>query len=132
MDRIRTPLSRARGLGSSHHGVGHFIVERVTAIALVPLVLWALWSAYGLAGGDYGTASEYLRSPINASLAALLAFATFWHMQVGMRVIIEDYFARPSTKAVLLVVNVFVCWLAGAVTILSILKVALSSAGVSV
>lgn len=132
MALIRTPLARARGLGSSKHGVGHFIAQRVTAIALVILILWGLASLLGLAGGDYQSAAAWLRAPINAGLACLLAFAAFWHMQIGMRVIIEDYFAKPGTKGLLLVLNVFVCWLGGALTILSILKVALSTSGVSV
>jgi succinate dehydrogenase / fumarate reductase membrane anchor subunit len=128
----RSPLGRARGLGASKHGVGHFIAQRVTAIALIFLVLWALASAVSLAGGDYDSAAAWLRSPINAGLACLLAFAAFWHMQLGVRTIIEDYFARPATKAVCLLLNIFVCWAAGALTILSILKVALSASGVGV
>jgi succinate dehydrogenase / fumarate reductase membrane anchor subunit len=129
---IRTPLGRARGLGSAKHGVGHFIAQRVTAIALALLVLWGALAAISLAHGDYVSASEWLHSPVNAALAALLAFAGFWHMQIGMRVIVEDYIHKPGSKAVLLVLNVFVCWLSGALTIVSILKVALAPAGVSV
>jgi len=129
---VRSPLGRARGLGSSKHGVGHFIAQRVTAVALIFLVLWALASALTLANGDYEGAAAWLRSPINAALTCLLAFAAFWHAQLGMRTIIEDYFARPVTKAVCLLLNVFVCWAAGALTILSILKVALSAGGVSI
>jgi succinate dehydrogenase / fumarate reductase membrane anchor subunit len=129
---IRSPLGRARGMGSSKHGVGHFIAQRVTAVALVVLVLWALASALSLADGDYESAAAWLRAPINAVLASLLAFAAFWHMQLGMRTIIEDYLARPATKGVCLILNIFLCWAAGALTILSILKVALSASGVSV
>jgi succinate dehydrogenase / fumarate reductase, membrane anchor subunit len=129
---VRSPLGRARGMGASKHGVGHFIAQRVTAVALVFLVLWALASAFALASGDYESAAAWLRSPINAGLACLLAFAAFWHMQLGMRTIIEDYFAKPVTKAVCLLLNIFLCWAAGALTILSILKVALSASGVSV
>jgi succinate dehydrogenase / fumarate reductase membrane anchor subunit len=132
MALIRTPLGRARGLGAAKHGVGHFIAQRVTAVALVILVLWGLLQALALSSGDYDAAVGWLRSPINAALASLLALAAFWHMQLGMRVIIEDYIARPATKAVLLVGSVFLCWLGGALTILSILKVALMSAGASV
>ena len=132
MALIRTPLGRARGMGSSKHGVGHFIAQRVTAIALVLLVIWALAAGISLAHGDYDSAVVWLRSPLNAGLACLLAFAAFWHMQLGMRTIIEDYFARPATKAVCLLLNIFLCWGAGALTILSILKVALSASGVSV
>ena len=132
MSVIRTPLGRARGMGSAKHGVGHFIAQRVTAIALILLVLWGVAASVALAHGDYVSASEWLRSPLNAALAALLAFAAFWHMQLGMRVIIEDYFQRAGTKAFLLVLNILVSWLGGALTIVSILKVALAPAGVSV
>ena len=129
---VRSPLGRARGMGSSKHGVGHFIAQRVTAVALVFLVLWAIASCLSLASGDYESAAAWLRSPVNAGLASLLAFAAFWHMQLGMRTIIEDYFAKPGTKGLLLVVNVFISWLGGALTILAILKVALTSSGMNV
>jgi len=129
---VRSPLGRARGMGSSKHGVGHFIAQRVTAIALVLLVVWALAASLQLAHGDYDSAATWLHSPVNAALASLLAFAAFWHMQLGMRTIIEDYFAKPGTKGLLLVVNVFISWLGGALTILAILKVALTSSGMNV
>jgi len=128
----RSPLGRARGLGSAKHGVGHFIAQRVTAMALIVLLIWGAVSVVALAHGDYETAAAWLRSPINAALAALLAFAAFWHMQIGMRVIIEDYIHKTSTKGALLVLNIFVSWLGGALTILAILKVAFSAAGVSI
>ena len=132
MSLLRTPLGRARGLGSAKHGVGHFIAQRVTAIALVLLVLWGVAAAVSVAHGDYVSTSEWLHSPLNAALAVLMAFAAFWHMQIGMRVIIEDYIHKAGTKAILLVLNIFVGWLGGALTILAILKVALAPAGVSV
>jgi succinate dehydrogenase / fumarate reductase membrane anchor subunit len=132
MSVVRSPLGRARGMGSAKHGVGHFIAQRVTAIALVLLLLWGAAAAISLAPGDYETAVDFLHSPLNAALASLLAFAAFWHMQLGMRVIIEDYFQKAGTKAALLVLNIFVGWLGGALTILAILKVALAPAGVSV
>ena len=129
---IRSPLGRARGMGSAKHGVGHFIAQRVTAVALVVLVFWAVLAALNLARGGYDEAVEWLRSPVNAGLAALLAVAAFWHMQLGMRTIIEDYFARPATKAAFLVLNVFACWGGAALTLIALLKVALSGGGVTV
>lgn len=131
MSVIRSPLGRARGMGSAKHGVGHFIAQRVTAIALVILLIWGAVSAIGLAHGDYAAAVAWLHSPVDAALAVLLAFAAFWHMSIGMRVIIEDYFQKTGTKAALLVLNVFIAWLGGALTILAILKVAFSSTGMS-
>jgi succinate dehydrogenase / fumarate reductase membrane anchor subunit len=132
MSVVRSPLGRARGLGSAKHGVGHFIAQRVTAMALILLLLWGAAAAVTLAHGDYGAAVDWLHGPLNAALVSLLVFAAFWHMQLGMRTIIEDYFQKAGTKGALLVLNVFVCWLGGALTILSILKVALAPAGVSV
>ena len=132
MTSYRTPLGRAKNTGAAKHGVGHFIAQRVTAIGLVLLVGWAVLAAIGLARGDYDATAAWLRSPINAALASLLAIAAFWHMQLGMRTIIEDYLARPATKGTLLVLNVFVAWAGGALTVLSLLKVALSPSGISV
>jgi succinate dehydrogenase / fumarate reductase membrane anchor subunit len=123
---IRTPLGRARGLGASKHGVGHFISQRVTAVALVALTLWGAAAAISLENGSYQSAAQWLESPVNAALAILLVVAGFWHMQLGVRTIIEDYFQTPFAKGVLLVANLFVCWLGGAVGVLSILKVAVS------
>jgi succinate dehydrogenase / fumarate reductase membrane anchor subunit len=125
MAGYRTPLGRARGLGAAKSGVGHFIGERVSSIALVPLLLWGVWAALGLAGGGYDDAQAWLRSPVNAALLVLLALAGFYHMQLGMRVIIEDYIARHATRAALLMANLFFCWGAGVLTVLAILKVAL-------
>ena len=129
---IRSPLGRARGMGSAKHGVGHFIAQRVSAVALVALVFWAVLSALALARGGFDEAVEWLHAPLNAGLAVLLAVAAFWHMQLGMRTIIEDYFARPATKAAFLVLNVFACWGGAALTIIALLKVALSGGGVTV
>ena len=124
MALIRTPLGRARGLGSSKHGVGHFIAQRVSAIALIVLVLWAVDSVLGLARVDYDTAVLWLRTPLNAILSALLIGVASFHKQLGMRTIIEDYFEEAGPKAVLLILNVFATWLIGVVGVFSILKVA--------
>ena len=126
MAGYRTPLGRARGLGSAKHGVGQFIAQRVSAVALIFLVLWAVDSALALAHTDYESAVLWLRSPWNAILASLLIAVASFHMQLGMRVIIEDYIQRPSTKAALLILNLFVAGLVTAAGVFSILKVALS------
>ncbi len=124
MAGFRTPLGRARGLGSAKSGVGHFIGERVSSVALVPLVLWAMWAAMGLAGGSFTDAVAWVRSPVNASLTILLTLTSFYHMQLGMRVIIEDYIEKQATKAALLLLNLFFCCAAAVLTVLSVLKVA--------
>jgi len=128
MADFRTPLGRARGLGSAKHGAGHWISERLSAIALIPLVLWAVFGVIRLAGGDYDAAVAWVGQPLNAVLIVLLIAIAFWHMHSGMRVIVEDYIHKMPTKVGLLVANLFVCALVGALAIFSILKVALGGA----
>ncbi len=124
MASYRTPLSRARGLGAAKHGVGAWISERVSALALVPLTLWGVLAVLRLAAGDYAFAVHWIAQPLNAVLMALLLGIGFWHMQGGLKVVIEDYIHVTLTKSALLVLNLFVCGLAGALAIFSVLKVA--------
>lgn len=125
---FRTPLSQARGLGSAKHGVGHWVSERVAAIALVPLVLWAVYSVLVLAPLDYYAAAAWVSDPLNATLTILTIAISFMHMQAGVRVIIEDYIYSHFNKAAALLLNLFVSGLAGALAVMSILKVALGGA----
>jgi succinate dehydrogenase / fumarate reductase membrane anchor subunit len=125
MVSYRTPLGRARGLGSAKHGAGHWVSERVAAIALVPLVIWAVYGILRLAAGDYGFAVHWIQDPLNATLTALTLAISVWHMQSGVRVIVEDYIHKALTKTALLLINLFICGLTGALAIVSILKVAL-------
>lgn len=124
MVSYRTPLARARGLGSAKHGVTHWIGERVSSIALVPLTLWMVFAVIRLAAGDYQFAVHWIAQPLNAVLMVLLLAISFWHMASGMRVIVEDYIHVTLNKSALLILNLFVCGLAGALAIFSILKVA--------
>lgn len=129
MASYRTPLSRARGLGAAKHGVGHWIAERVSAAALVPLVIWGVFAALRLAATDYYGAVEWLTSSVvNPVLLVLLVVVSFLHMHAGMRVVIEDYIEKHMSRAGLLLLNLFACGLFGALAVFSILKVALGGA----
>ena len=124
MAGYRTNLGRARGLGSAKHGVGTWIAERVSSIALVPLVIWGIWSALIVARGGYDAAVGWMVSPVNAVLLVLTLAVGFWHMQAGMRVVIEDYIHHTLGKTALLLLNLFACVLFGALAVFSVLKVA--------
>jgi succinate dehydrogenase / fumarate reductase membrane anchor subunit len=126
MVSYRTPLGRARGLGSAKHGAGHWVSERVTAIALVPLTVWMVYGILRLAAGDYGFAVHWVQDPLNATLVVLTFAISFWHMHSGLRVVVEDYIHKTLTKTTLLLINLFICGFAGALAVFSILKVALS------
>jgi len=130
MTSYRTPLGRARNTGSAKHGVGHFIVLRVSSIALAPLGLWALYSSLALSRTGFDGALVWLHAPLNAVLSILLAVATAVHMRIGMVEVVEDYIHKASTKAVLLVLNYFVCVLACVAAVFCILKIALIGAAV--
>ena len=128
MAGYRTPMKRAKGLGAAKHGVGHWISERVGAVALVPLTIWGVWAVLVIASTDYIGAVGWLSHPLNAVLMTLLAAVSFWHMHSGMRVIVEDYVHATLSKTALLLLNLFVCALVGALAVFSILKVALGGA----
>ena len=87
----RTPLGRARGLGSAKSGTGHWWGQRVTALALIPLVIWFVISVIVITGANHETALSFISSRINAVLLTLLVIATFYHGQLGLQVVIEDY-----------------------------------------
>ncbi len=95
---LMSPLGRVRGLGSAKSGTHHFWVQRVTAVALVPLTLWFVYSVIALAGADHTAAIAWLQSPMNAVLMLVLIVATFHHMQLGLQVVIEDYVHGEGIK----------------------------------
>jgi succinate dehydrogenase / fumarate reductase membrane anchor subunit len=126
MVSYRTPLGRARGLGSAKHGAVDWLSERFAALALVPLTLWAVFGVLRIAATDYGGAVAWISSPLNATLLVLTVAVSFWHMHRGLRVVVEDYLHEKNGKLAVLLLNFLVCGLAGALAIFSILKVALS------
>ena len=88
---LRTPLGRVRGLGSAKDGTKHWWAQRLTAIALVPLSLWFAIAVMTYAGADYETALGWMRSPVTSVTFLLLIVALFYHAQLGLQVVIEDY-----------------------------------------
>ena len=88
---LRTPLGKVRGLGAARDGTGHWWAQRVTAIALVPLVIWFMVAMIGLLGADYDTVRAWLGRPLVSVLLLLLLGAVFYHARLGLNVVIEDY-----------------------------------------
>ncbi|MDP1630185.1 MAG: succinate dehydrogenase, hydrophobic membrane anchor protein [Caulobacter sp.] len=125
---FRTPMSRARGLGSAKHGVGHFIADRVSGLALIPLSIWAAFAGLKVAAGGYDMAIEWLSSPLNAVLLGLFMVAGFIHLRLAIQVVVEDYVEGFVSKSALLILNYFVCVLGAALGVFAILKVALLGA----
>jgi succinate dehydrogenase / fumarate reductase, membrane anchor subunit len=103
--RMRSPLGLARGLGSAKEGVEPWWLERVTAVALVPLTLWLAAALIARTGSDYTSFVMWLRAPLHALLMTLLLIALFSHLALGLRVVIEDYLHSAAKIPALLAVH---------------------------
>jgi succinate dehydrogenase / fumarate reductase membrane anchor subunit len=123
-ESLRTPLGKVRGLGSAKHGAAHFIAQRVSALALLVLVPWFLVSLIIAVRGGYNGAIEWIAQPFNAVAILLGVGAALYHMRIGMQVVVEDYIAKSGTKAVILIVNTFVCVVLFAVAAFAVVKIA--------
>ena len=94
----RTALGRARGLGSAKEGVAHWWVQRVTALLLIPLVVWFVASLLAHLGSVYVGIIAWLHEPVTYGLMVLLLGAMFWHAGLGLQVVLEDYVQGEAAK----------------------------------
>ncbi len=99
---FRSDLGRVRGLGAAKEGVAHWWAQRVTALALIPLVVWFVASIVSLAGASHAAVVDWIASPVPAIFLVLLVVAVFHHAQLGLQVVIEDYVHGKGAKIALL------------------------------
>ncbi|MDH3639343.1 MAG: succinate dehydrogenase, hydrophobic membrane anchor protein [Gammaproteobacteria bacterium] len=123
---LRTPLSRVTGLGSAKEGVSHWWWQRLTAIALIPLTLWFVFSLASYGSNDHSTITNWMSSPLVASLLILFIGSLFYHAQLGLQVVIEDYVHNEAVKVLGIIVVKFASIFLALVAILAVLKVAVS------
>jgi len=121
----RTPIGRARGLGSAKSGVAHFWWQRVTAVVLALLVPWLVGILVSFIGADLATVYSVLSTPLNAILLAAFVLALFWHAKLGMQVVIEDYVHTRALEVTLQLVVTFACVFGALASLYSIAKIAL-------
>jgi succinate dehydrogenase / fumarate reductase, membrane anchor subunit len=119
---IRTSLARVRGTGSARSGTGQFWLQRVTAIANIPLTIAAVFIMITLLGRNQAAVAQILGSAGPAIIMLLFIASITIHMKVGMQVIIEDYVHDDSLKIALLVSNTFFSFAAGLISAYGILK----------
>ncbi len=124
MPRYRTPMSRVRGLGAAHEGVGHWLAQRLSAVALVPLSLWLVVSVVSLEGADHAAFKAWLGIFGNAVLLVLFILVACHHMALGLQVVVEDYASGETSKMIGLVVTRFVAVLAATGGVLAVARVA--------
>lgn len=96
--QTRSSFDRTQGLGSAREGVGHWWMQRVTALALIPLTLWFAASLIARGRDDYGAFILWLRSPFTSVLMALLLIALLYHMALSLQVVVEDYVHTDRIK----------------------------------
>jgi len=122
---LRSPLGRARGLGSAHQGSHHWWVQRMTALALIPLLTWLVVSVALLAQQPYDMVRAWMSSPVTAVLLFLSIFNMFYHAWLGLQVITEDYLSKKSSRVAILIAIQGLVFLLGALCLFAILKIAL-------
>ena len=122
---LRTPLAKARGLGSAKDGTHHFWVQRLTAVALIPLTVWLALSLASLAIAGQAEVVVWMKSPLNATLMVSFIMAGFWHMKLGLQVVIEDYLHAKSIKITCLILNNLITIFLALAASLSVLKMLL-------
>lgn len=120
---LRTPLSRVKGLGAAKEGASHWWHERLTSIALIPLVLWFSFSIALLAVADYSTVTAWISSPFSTVLMVLAISVGFYHGYLGLQVIIEDYVSHEALKIGLLISVAMMAILFATLGVVSVLKI---------
>jgi succinate dehydrogenase / fumarate reductase membrane anchor subunit len=119
---MRSPLKKVRHLGAAKEGVQHWWIQRVTAVAMVPLLLVLLVCLLKLSTGDHAAVAAAFKHPLFALLALLSVFAIFWHMKLGLQVVIEDYVHGEALKTASLLGITFATFIVGGIAALSVLK----------
>jgi succinate dehydrogenase / fumarate reductase membrane anchor subunit len=109
IDILRSPLGRVRGLGAAHAGAAHWWSQRLTALALVPLTLWFICAAIRLEGASRADIAAWLHAPVPLVLMLCLIAATFRHLELGLRVVIEDYVHDGPARLTLLLAQRVAC-----------------------
>lgn len=122
MSDLRSPLSRVKGLGSAKDGTHHFWHQRLTALLLIPLVLWFGFSLASMPV-DHASLVAWIRQPFVTVVLILLIISVFYHAKLGLQVVIEDYVSSHSRRTAGLLLSGFLCLLLGVVGVVSVLKI---------
>ena len=120
---MRTPMGRVRGFGSAKSGTEDFWLQRMTAIASVPLTIAGLVLVISLTGRSFPAVKQIVGSPLVAVLMILFVIAIVIHMKIGVQIVIEDYVHDKNQKFTLVILNTFFAWAIGLACVFAILKI---------
>ncbi|HCM83089.1 MAG TPA: succinate dehydrogenase, hydrophobic membrane anchor protein [Alphaproteobacteria bacterium] len=123
--QLKSPLGRARGMGSAHEGSHHWWQHKMTTVANIPLVTWAVISIALLAGQPYEVVRAWMTSPLTAVLLMLTIFNLFVHAKIDMQLVIEDYIANKAIRLGAMLFLQASLVLACAISLFSVFKIAL-------
>lgn len=124
---FRTPLARARGHGAARRGTSHFWAQRVTAVALLPLCAWFVYSMVALGDSRHEVVHAWVAQPAAALLFGAFVVGLFHHAQLGLQVVIEDYVHTPWLKVASLMLLKLLAILLAAAAVLALLRITLGS-----
>ena len=119
---MRTPLGKVRGLGSARDGTHHWWMQRVTAIANLPLMIFFIIFIIAHLGSGRAELVAAIANPMIAILLSLTMISVLWHMRLGLQVVIEDYVHGAATKLAAILANTFFTAALGVAALYAILK----------
>lgn len=120
---LRTPLAKVRGLGSAKDGTSHWWWQRITALLLIPLCLWFVYSLMtNVVGGDRAMVADWFASPLVSAAMLMMLTASFYHAKLGLQVVIEDYVHQHCMKLTLLIGNVILFSSATVISWIAVIK----------
>ncbi len=122
---MASPLKIAKGLGSAKTGLHHWWLQRLTAIALIPLTIWFVTIIAFINEADYQKSIELISQPFNGTLLILFIIVGFWHSQLGMQVVIEDYVSQKLRRIILIILMKFFFCFTAVLSIISVLRIIL-------
>lgn len=124
---LMTPLNRVLGLGTGKGAAEHWWLQRVTAVALLPLGLWFAYALLTLPGFDYASVAAWVQQPVTSILLILLVVAVGYHSALGVQVVIEDYVTGKGLRAATLMASTLAHVALGVAAVFAVLKIAFGS-----
>jgi len=125
---LRSPPARVLGSGSAKAGTQHWWAQRLTAVAMVPLGLWFIFSLPGMPHGNYQLVAAWIAEPLHAIPLLLLVIALVYHSSLGLQVVVEDY-VHGAAGVVTLIIVKFVHVVLAVAGIYAVVTVSLGAPG---